>query len=221
MEKIFVVIPVFNEDRVVKSVIEDVKKSGFKNIIVVDDGSTDKSFAVSKKTDSIVIHHALNRGKGAALKTGVEAAKILGAESVITFDGDGQHDPSDIKKMISKIEMGYDVVLGTRSFEKIPALRRVGNIMGNIFTWLIYGLWVNDSQCGFRAFSKRALKFIDTQHDRYEYESEVVREIARHKLKFTEIPIRVLYTEYSQTKIVKQGFINGLKTLSRIFISEG
>lgn len=220
MEKTFIVIPAFNEDTVIEAVIEDVKKSGFKNLIIVDDGSTDESFKVSKKTGSLVLHHALNRGKGAALKTGVEAAKILGAESVVTFDGDGQHDPNDIRKMISKLEQGYDVILGTRSFEKIPALRRVGNIMGNIFTWLIYGLWVNDSQCGFRAFSKKALKFIDTQHDRYEYESEVVREIARHKLKFTEVPIKVLYTEYSQTKIVKQGFVNGLKTLSRIFISE-
>jgi hypothetical protein len=83
----------------------------------------------------------------------------------------------------------------------------------------VYGLWVSDSQSGFRAYSKRALSLIDTKHDRYEFDSEVIREIARNKLKYTEVPIHVRYTQYSMSKLHKQNFVNGLKTLFRLVIS--
>jgi len=218
---IFIVIPAYNEGAVIKNVIREVKDTGFNQIIVVDDGSTDETFLHAKKQKVIALRHILNRGKGAAVKTGIEGAKMLGADIVVTFDGDGQHDPKDISKLLAEIRKNHDVVLGSRFLKKnkIPWFKVVANFVGNFFTWLIYGIWVSDSQSGFRAYSKRALRLIDTTHDRYEYDSEIIREIARHSLKYTEIPIKVRYTSYSMSKIHKQSFVNGIKTVVRMIIS--
>lgn len=219
MGKIFIVIPVYNEEEVISQVIRDVTKAGYKDIIVVDDGSTDRTYLKAKKENITTLRHILNRGKGAAIKTGIEAAKLLGADSIVTFDGDGQHNPKDIGKIVSLLNKGNSIVLGTRSFDKVPALKRSANFLGNLLTWALYGMSVKDSQSGLRGFSKKALSIIDTQNDRYEYDSEVIREIARNKLKYIEVPIEVFYTKYSQSKQSRQGFVNGIKTLYRMVIS--
>jgi len=221
LENIFIVIPVYNEEKVLKEVITEVKKAGYNNIVVVDDGSTDDCFDVAKREDAVVLKHLINRGKGAAAKTGIEAAKKLDAQIVITIDGDGQHNPREIGKMTRLIEEGYDVVLGSRlkNPKGMPVHKIIANQCGNFFTWLLYGLWVTDSQSGFRAYSKKAIGLIETRTDRYEYDSEVIREIHRNKLKYIETPIEVRYTEYSMNKVQKQGFKNGIKTIFKMIIS--
>ncbi|RJO62239.1 glycosyltransferase family 2 protein [candidate division WS5 bacterium] len=221
-EKIIVIMPVFNEAKIIKQVIEEIKSSGFKTIIVVDDGSTDETCEILEKNNILYISHSINRGKGAAMKTGIEAAKIMGAEKIVSIDGDGQHNPEDINKMISKIQEGYDVVLGTRmkNHKGMPLHKVIANYLGNFFTWVIYGLWVTDSQSGFRMYSKKATEKIDTKTDRYTYDSEIIREIKINKLKFVEVPIEVRYTEYSKNKMMKQGFLNGIKTLFKMIITE-
>lgn len=221
-KKIYIVIAAFNESKVIKDVINEVKKSGFKSIIVVDDGSSDETYKVVQKTKAVLLRHYINRGKGAAIKTGIEAAKLLGADIIITLDGDGQHDPRNIHPMVEKIQKNkYDVVLGSRLINHagMPKIKVVENHIGNFFTWLLYGLWVSDSQGGFRAYSKKAFNLIDTKNDRYEYDSEVLREIVKHNLKWAEIPVTVRYTEYSMGKKNKQSLINGFKTLFRLAIS--
>lgn len=221
-DKIYVVVPAYNESSVIQGVITEIQSAGYKNIIVVDDGSTDETHKnASKKIDVISLKHFINRGKGAAVKTGVEAAKILDADIVITIDGDGQHNPDDIQIMLEKINCGFDVVLGTRLLKPkgMPQYKIIANYIGNFFTWIIYGLYVTDSQSGFRAYSKKAINLIDTQTDRYEYDSEIIKEIKRNSLKYTEVPIEVRYTDYSMNKINKQGFINGIKTLLKMIIS--
>ena len=221
-EKVFIVIPAYNEGRVIGKVIRDIKKEGFKNIIVIDDGSKDNTYDKAKKAGALVLRHFLNRGKGAAVKTGLEAAKILGATFTITMDGDGQHDPKDLKTILKKLERGYEVVLGSRFLlrNKIPTKKRLFNLIANIITWFFYGLYVSDSQSGFRGYSKKALELIDTESEEYEFDSEVLREIVRHKLKYCEVPIKVYYTPYSQSKRRKQGFVSGLKTLYNMFIKQ-
>jgi len=221
MSHLYIIVPTYNEAQIIGSVIEEIQRAGYSNIIVVDDGSDDD---IGKKLESYHIQylrHMINRGKGAAIKTGIEAAKILGATAVITMDGDGQHNPADIHKMLDLLGKGYDVVLGSRLIHSkgMPFIKVVANHVGNFFTWLIYGLWVTDSQSGFRAYSRRALDLIDTKHDRYEYDSEIIREIHRHRLKYAEIPIEVRYTEYSMSKKQKQSFINGLRTLLKLVLS--
>ena len=222
LHKIYVVVPVFNESTVIREVITDLHAHKFRNIIVVDDGSFDDTYeALSKMKGLIVLRHSLNRGKGAAIKTGMEAAKILAADLIVTFDGDGQHDPKDITSITSKIRKGYDVVLGSRFLfhQKIPLLKRVANFLANCLTYLSYGIWVTDSQSGLRGYSKKAYEVIDTRSNRYEIESELLREIKRHGLKYIEMPMHVRYTKYSQEKINKQNVLSGIMTMGKMFLS--
>lgn len=218
----WIVIPAYNEEKVIQDVIREIQTAGYRQIIVVDDGSHDHTYEYAKEMPGVVsLRHLINRGKGAAVKTGVEAAKLLGADMVVTMDADGQHNPRDIAPMLEKIKEGYDVVLGSRLIDcrRMPTYKIAHNRLGNLLVWMLYGLFVTDSQSGFRAYSHQALHTIDTKTDRYEYDSEIVREIHRHKLKFIEIPIEVRYTEYSMGKQHKMNLRNGLKTAIKMLIS--
>jgi glycosyltransferase involved in cell wall biosynthesis len=221
-DKIFIVMPAFNEAPAVQDTIREVAACGYHRVIVVDDGSDDDTYERARSMEGVVaLKHMLNRGKGAAVRTGIEAAKMLGAEAVVTLDADGQHNPGAIASMLELIGRGYDVVLGTRlkSPKGMPIHKIAANLAGNCVTWVLYGLWVTDSQSGFRAYSKRAIDLIDTRTDRYEYDSEVIREIKRHGLRFIEVPIEVRYTAYSTSKRHKQNIKNGIKALIRLMIS--
>lgn len=219
MASITIVIPVYNEQDVIQNVIDEISNHGEYNIIVVDDGSADGTFKRACDCDVLAIRHKINRGKGAAVKTGVMVANMLEADVVVTMDGDGQHDPTDIPSLVKPIlQENCDVVLGSRmlNHEGMPFLKVVANRIGNIITWLFYGILVSDSQSGYRAYSKFAAKIIDTKADKYEYDSKVIREIKNNRLCFTEVPVQVRYTEYSMGKKQKQGFVNGIVTLFRM-----
>jgi UDP-N-acetylglucosamine---dolichyl-phosphate N-acetylglucosaminyltransferase len=215
-----IVIAAFNEGSVIKDVVKEINNSGFFNIVIVDDGSQDTTCLEARNLQGVTaLRHKINRGKGAATKTGIEAAKLLDADIVVTMDGDGQHDPSDIGKLIDPIKNeGFDAVLGSRLMnpEGMPFYKIIHNKIANLITWYLYGLWVTDSQSGLRAYSKKAIKYIDTKGDRYEYDSEVIREIYKHKLKYKEIPIEVRYTDYSMNKAQKQSLTNGIKTVYKM-----
>ncbi len=216
--KVFIVIPAYNEQKQIQQVIAQVKKEGYPNILVVDDGSGDQTFLVARETGVNVVRHVINRGKGAATKTGLRGALLLGADIVVTIDGDGQHDPGDIPKVVQPLlDQKVDVVLGNRfkGDNKIPLIRKIYNRVGDWFTFVLGGVLVSDSQSGFRAYSSKAIKMIDTKGDRYEFESEIIHEIAANKLNFVEVPIKVRYTEYSLSK--GQNFKNGIKTVLRLF----
>ena len=215
-----IVVPAYNEAKVIVEVIREIMDAGDYLVIVVDDGSTDDTFARAQGVEKVVaLRQRINRGKGAATKTGIVAAKKLMADIIVTLDGDGQHDPKDIESLIQPIiRDGYDVVLGTRMAqpEGMPPLKIVANKIGNLITLLLYGIYVSDSQSGLRAYSQYAATKIDTRADKYEYDSKVIREINNNRLKFIEVPIKVRYTEHSMSKPQKQGFVNGLKTLVRM-----
>ena len=216
---IHIVVPAYNEEQVISEVIREIRAAGKYTIIVVDDGSRDATYRNARVEQVVAIRHKINRGKGAATKTGIIAAKKLGAEIVVTMDGDGQHDPTDIEVLVAPIQSGQcDVVLGCRPKVRgeMPFIKIIANKIGNIVTWLFYGIHVADSQSGFRAYSRFAATIIDTKADKYEYDSKVIREINNNRLSFVEVPIKVRYTEYSMGKPQKQGFINGIKTLIRI-----
>lgn len=216
---VWIVIPAYNEEKVIRDVITEIRRAGYGNILVVDDGSKDTTYEKAKETGAIALRHRLNRGKGAATKTGIEAAKLQGADIIVTMDGDGQHNPGDIARLVEPIVRNHcDVVLGTRlkNPEGMPKYKIVHNWIGNAIVWYLYGLWVSDSQSGFRAYSRHATEVINTRTDRYEYDSEVIREIYKYKLKYREVPIEVRYTEYSMGKVHKQSLANGIKTLYRM-----
>jgi len=217
--KTAIIIPVYNEADVIGEVIEEVRANGYNIILVVDDGSTDESFVTASAHGVVALRHKINRGKGAAVKTGIMAANLLDVDAIVTLDGDGQHDPADIAPLIQPIfEANCDVVLGSRLLDRedMPFVKVIANSIGNFFTWWFYGILVSDSQSGFRAYSRYAALIIDTKADKYEYDSKVIREIKKNMLNFKEVPVHTRYTEYSMQKKNKQGFVNGLVTLYRM-----
>ncbi|MEW6387833.1 MAG: glycosyltransferase family 2 protein [Thermodesulfobacteriota bacterium] len=220
-KKIYVIIPVINNGKVIQKVLKEIKDDGYYNIIVVDDGSEDDSYEKAKAMNAIVLKHMINRGKDAAVKTGIEAAKILNADIAVTMDGDGRHNPKDIRQMVDLINNGIDVVLGSRFLngKEMPWPEWLTNHLDNFLTWLANGLWVTDNHSNFRAYSKRAIEVIYTENDRYERDSEVLREIHRKRLKYWEVPIEVRHDDHSRSRPPKPGLKNGIKTMIRSLIS--
>jgi glycosyltransferase involved in cell wall biosynthesis len=228
LKKVLVIIPAFNEAKAIGSVIDDVREAGYNEILVVDDGSLDNTSEVAKQKNCIVLRHKINRGKGAATQTGFDGAKLLDADFVVTIDADGQHSPKDIKNVLDPLlKEETDVVLGSRfkSDQQVPFSRIIANSIGNLLTFLFYGIYVSDSQSGFRGYNKKALNLIQTTFDRYEFESEIIDQINIHKLKYKEVPIIVSYSDYSKNKwnglkgaVVPQTLMNGVNMFIRMLV---
>lgn len=203
---VFVVIPAFNEQAMIGKVLRAVpSRVGvyFVKVIVIDDGSEDKTYQEAKRAGAVVLRHPINCGLGTALATGFTYAKSHGAQVVVTLDADGQHNPKDISKFVKVLDSsGGDVVIGSRikSRKKMPIDRKVLNILGNLSTAFLFGVWTTDSQSGFRAFSNKALNLIEIKSNRMEVSSEFFREIKRNNLRYSEIPIDPIYTQYSRNK---------------------
>lgn len=199
---LFVVIPAYNESEVIAKTIADVKKY-CQNVIVVDDGSTDGTAGVAPSAGALVLRHIVNRGQGAALRTGINYALRNGADIVVTFDADGQFESAEIEKIIAPIISGEcDIVLGSRFLQnnEIPFLRRLMLISATAFTRFISGLKISDTHNGFRALGRMAATKIKIRQDRMAHSSEIIQEIGRLGLKYKEIPVTVKYTDYSCRK---------------------
>lgn len=214
-----IIIPTFNESEKIGEVVKSLYDLGWETIVVVDDGSTDASATIAHEAGAYVVSHMINRGAGAAVMTGLRVAQILDADSAVTFDADGQHDSQDVEVLVSAMEtQGVDVVLGVRDFSSkiMPRSNKVANYIGNLFTWLIFRIYVNDSQSGLRAYSRRAMQTIQFDYQGYEYCSAIIGQIKQKKMKYAEVPIATRYSEYSTNKPMKQNLLNGVKTLIRL-----
>lgn len=203
-----VVIPAYNEGRVIGSVLETIPDAlpaiGKVTPIVVDDNSSDDTGMVAEKAGAVCIRHELNLGAGGATVTGFEAAKQLGADIVVTMDADGQHDAAEIERLIRPIVNGEtDVVIGSRLKAvsgDMPLYKMVGNNLLNAVTFAFFRIWVSDSQSGFKALSRPALDKITLSTSGYEFCSEFVGQIKKHQLRYQEVPISTIYTDYSRAK---------------------
>lgn len=217
--EIAIVVPAYNEERTIGKLIKKLGDGGYKNIIVVDDGSSDNTFLIAQTCGATVLRLPINRGAGGALRVGFSEAIDAGFKIVVMMDADLQHRVSDIKALVKPIiKKNVDIVLGSRFFgekHKMPRVRQIANLAGNLTTRFLLGINVTDSQSGFRAIKAKALKKMILRSSRWEICSEMVGEIKRLNLKFAEIPIRVVYTTYSLSK--GQSFKNGIKTLARLF----
>jgi len=212
------VIPAYNEETRIASVVGGAKKYVDK-VVVVDDGSDDKTGFKAREAGAQVVRHVENSGAGAATMTGIEAARILGADIIVTIDADEQHDPNDIPLLLASVQEGeVDIVLGNRFGQRnrIPLIRRVANKIGNVLTFFATGKWVSDSQCGFKVFGPKAIKDIDLKMNGFEFCTEIVRETAQHRWRFKEVPVKVLYSEYTLAK--GQSFAHGIKTALKILL---
>ena len=198
---IFVVIAAFNEEKKIVEVVENLVKRGYSQIIVVDDGSADLTYQKASLTPAIVLRHIINRGQGAALKTGIDYALEQGAEVIVTFDADGQHQAEDIVRLIRPIaEKKAEVVLGSRflrNSSNTPWIRKMFLKGGALIFRVMYGVKLTDSHNGLRALSRKAALKINITQDGMEHASEIVEEIGRKKLRYREVPVTIRYTEYS------------------------
>jgi len=202
--KVYITIPMYNDEKMILNVIKSLKENGYNNIVVVDDGSKDNGYNVVKdNTDAIITKHIINRGQGAALQTGMEIAIDKGAKYIVHFDSDGQHDVKDIDHMLDTlIEGKYDIILGSRFLQKndIPLKKRIVLKLGILFTYLLSQIWLTDVHNGLRVMTSETAKKLNLQHDRMEHASEILDKIKVLNLKYKEVPVTIHYTEYSQAK---------------------
>ena len=216
--KIVAVIPAYNEGDRAGKVVEEAKHF-VDDVIVVDDGSTDNTAKLAEKAGAVVLQHIENCGAGAATMTGIEGARALGADCIVTLDADEQHSPDDIPALLEPIKNDQaDIVFANRFGQKnrIPFVRRFFNFIGNMITFAATGKWVSDSQCGFKVFGPKAATQVDLRMSGYEFCTEIVRECAQHRWRTAQVPAKVLYSEYTLAK--GQSFANGVKTALRILL---
>ncbi|MAG07984.1 hypothetical protein CMO89_00780 [Candidatus Woesearchaeota archaeon] len=199
---LFAIIPAHNEGKNIGKVIDNVK-AHTKNIIVVDDGSTDNTYNTAKEKGVILLNHIVNMGKGSAMKTGCEYAIKHDAKQIIFIDADGQHDPSEIPSFLEALK-DVDIVFGyRRDYENIPFILRFGNWFINKSVKFLYNLDLKDTQNGYRAFNAGIYEKIKWRALDYSVESEIIANIGKNHLKYREIPIKTIYSsKYKGTTVI-------------------
>jgi glycosyltransferase involved in cell wall biosynthesis len=203
--EIFILIPTYNEGAVILNTIEPLLKKGY-TVVVIDDCSTDNTAEILKHSPIVYLKHFINLGQGAALQTGMTYSLANNAKYVITFDADGQHNFEEIPALLAPVIEGkQDITLGTRFKRKediaqIPKLRkailRVAVFVNGVFT----GLWLTDAHNGFRAMNAHAIAKIKLKENRMAHASEILSQIKEHNLRYDEIPVKIVYTDYSKMK---------------------
>lgn len=211
-EMIAIVIPAYNEEKTIRTVLSNIKTTGVgSEIIVVDDGSEDKTYELALEEGVFVLRHLINRGLGAAIITGIMAALQTDADIIVTFDADLQHDPNDIEALVKPIiNDEADVTIGSRflhkdSYKEMPFQKVIGNKLLDFFTSLIAGRKISDSQSGLRAFKRESLEGLDIVCDRYAVSSELIVELSKRDLRTIEVPIRARYLQKKRGTTVISG----------------
>jgi glycosyltransferase involved in cell wall biosynthesis len=215
---IVALIPAYNEERFIGSVVLKARRYT-SLVIVVDDGSSDDTAKIAEEAGAQVVCHSHNRGKGAALNTGFQIACQLGADVVVTFDGDGQHLPEELPRVILPICNGEaDLVVGSRYIEatsQVPLRRVWGHRLFNFLVNGLSGVPLSDSQSGFRAFSRPALQSLSFSSAGFSVESEMQLLARSHGLIVKEVPITIRYQDKPKRPVIHHGLmvLNGFLRL--------
>jgi glycosyltransferase involved in cell wall biosynthesis len=191
--KILALIPAYNEGTRIEPVIAGASR--YLPVLVIDDGSSDDTVAVSKAAGALVLTQNPNQGKGAALRAGFRRALDEHFEAVVTLDADGQHDPAEIPTFLESYREGKpDLIIGKRQFKNMPPVRRLANTLGEkTFSWAI-GREVLDNQSGYRLISSRLMgDLVDGHEAGFEFELEMIVVAVRHGYKLDWVPIRTIY----------------------------
>lgn len=187
-----IIIPAYNEEAHIQSVIKDVLAEGYKPI-VIDDGSADQTSQKAREAGATVLRHIVNMGKGAAAKTGCDWAVNQGADAIVLMDGDGQHKAKDIKRALKALK-GTNIVFGFRQLnDHMPAVMRFGNWLINGMSSRINGIGLRDTQSGFRAMTTDTYRRIRWRSSDYGMESEMIANVAKKKIAYRQIPIDTIY----------------------------
>ncbi|MFA5051118.1 MAG: glycosyltransferase family 2 protein [Patescibacteria group bacterium] len=200
--KIIVIIPAYNEEKNIEKVINEVRPL-VNELVIVDDGSSDRTFELAKKQGATVLRHLINRGQGAALQTGDEYALNNQADIVVHFDADGQFLSREIKEIILPIQSGEaDAVFGSRFLGKkseIPWFKEKIIIpLAGLVNKILINVSLTDPQNGFRALSRKALEKITIENDGMAHCSEILYKVSKNKLIIKEVPITVIYHDFGQ-----------------------
>ncbi|OGF23692.1 hypothetical protein A3H66_03290 [Candidatus Falkowbacteria bacterium RIFCSPLOWO2_02_FULL_45_21] len=232
--KVFCVIPAYNESRTIKAIINEVKPL-VDRVVVVDDGSTDQTYDLAKDLDIDLPRHIINRGQGAALRTGTAYSLSQGADIIVHFDADGQFLSQDIAKIIEPIKLGQaEVVFGSRFLSTqsdscraepgqagenkqvesgMPLFKKYFIMpLARAVNKIFFKIDLTDPQSGFRAMTAQAARKMDWQQDRMAHCSEIMFMVKKNNFKAAEVPIRVIYHSFGQSlfdgfKIIKDLFI--------------
>lgn len=215
----YVVIPAYNEEGKIVEVINDLQNLGYTNIVIVDDASSDLTYEKSIGQGVIALRHLINRGQGASLGTGTRYALQKGADFIVHFDADGQMRGEDIAVLLESFnDNSVDVVIGSRFGGKseVPPLRKVLLFGIRIFNRVLMGVNLRDPQSGFRVLSRKAASKIEIKQDRMAHCSQMMQDMKKKDLKIVEVPVSILYTEYSLGK--GQSFMDVFKVVWDLFL---
>ena len=220
---IYILMPVYNEEKVVGNIIEELNKT-FDKILVVNDGSTDRSKEIIQDYDVTLINHPINLGQGASIKTGIEyIIKYTDAKSIITFDADGQHEVKDALNFAKKIEeINEEIIFGSRFLgyqNNIPILKRLLLRIAVFITNYLYSMNLTDTHNGLKAIKRSCLEKLEIDIEGYAFETEIIMNISKKNISYIELPTDTKYTEYSKNK--GQSIFNSIiifeEILMRIF----
>lgn len=220
-DDIYILIPVYNEETTILKVINDLKPK-FKNILVVDDGSTDSTYQIIKNTNVDILRHSINLGQGAALSNGFEHLKNKkNIFAIITFDGDGQHLCEDAEIFAREIlQCKEEIIFGSRFLmhkKNIPLKKRFILNIAILFTKFASGISLSDTHNGLIALKKSCLRNINITIDGFGHASEIRHIVSKKNISYKELPSNIQYTKYSMSK--GQKISNSFLILEDFFIS--
>jgi glycosyltransferase involved in cell wall biosynthesis len=216
--KVSVVIPAFNEKMWIDQVVRKVVAAGYQ-AVVVDDCSKDKTAILAELAGAKVLRHVINRGQGAALRTGTNWAIENGSEIIVHFDADGQFRVQDIGKLVDFLANGQaDVVFGSRFLDNSTQMpwskKNIIMPLARSFNRLFFGIKLTDPQSGFRAFAAKVAQNLKWRQDRMAHASEILSLVYRGGWRVKEAPITVIYRDFGQ------GFFGGLRIIKEIFLKK-
>ncbi len=214
--KSIALIPAYNEEKTIQKVISRLKSINLDSI-VIDDGSTDRTSKLAKKSGALVIRHNKNKGKGEALKTGFEYVlnNLSEVECLVIVDADLQYSPEESNRLLKLLEKKEaDFVMGFRNWRTVPFRNRLGNLVWRITFNLFFGTNLKDTNCGFVALSRKAMKKIERAYGGYIIENMMLIDALRNKLRIKQVPVSVKYKKrYSRRSIIR-----GIKIVIGCFI---
>jgi len=193
--KAVALIPAYNEEKTIEKVVSEIKHIGLGSV-VVDDGSTDRTYELAERMNVIVIKHKNNRGKGEAIKTGFNyiLKNCPEVKSVVILDGDLQYSPKDSTRILEVLEKGKaDFVMGCRDWSTVPPRHNFGNLIWRGTFNLFFGTKLKDTNCGYMGLSRTAMKKIRRVHGGYIIENMMLLEALKNKLRIKQVPVSVTY----------------------------
>ncbi len=206
-QSIFVIVPAHNEAAVIRNTVSQLLEKQY-SIVVVDDSSADSTKDTLAGLNVIYLRHSANLGQGAALRTGIHYALEAGAEYLVTFDADGQHDVEDIQSMLTLLQQeNAGIVFGSRFKEgaasNVPFSRRIVLRIARFINYLASGILLTDANNGLRVMTREAATKIQITENRSTHSAQIQNLVKVNGIKYTECPVNISYSEYSRRKGIR------------------